>query len=148
MFTPEEFLRMEVTEANSTQSVPVPVGEYIAIIDEVQPRQWKSKEDPSKQGITLDVTWLIDDAGVKELLGRDKVSCKQGVMLDLNDLGGIDTGKGKNVGLGRLREATGLNTPGVPFAFPQLKGKVAKIKVEHEVDGENIYAKVKGVAKI
>lgn len=148
MFSPEQFLDMQVTESNDTRTIPVPVGEYTAVAEEVKCRQWQSKQDPSKSGLTLDITWSVDDAAVKELLGRDKVTVKQGIMLDLTDAGGLDMGKGRNVGLGRLREALGLNTPGQPFSFMMVSGRVAKISVSHRSDGENIYAEVKGVAKL
>lgn len=148
MFSPEQFLDMQVTESNDTKVVPVPVGEYMAVVKEVKIRPWQSKSDPSKAGIALDLQWSIDDAGVKQLLGRDEVNCKQGVMLDLTEAGGLDMGKGKNISLGRLREATGLNTPGQPFSVTMLTGRVAKVKVEHRVDGDTIYAEVKQVAKV
>lgn len=148
MFSPDQFLDMQVTESNDTKLVPIPVGEYIAVVSEVKARPWTSKSDPSKSGIALDVQWDIDDAGVKQLLGRDKVTVKQGVMLDMTESGGLDMGKGKNVGLGRLREACGLNQPGQPFSATMLTGRVAKVKVEHRVDGENIYSEVKQVAKM
>ena len=148
MFSPEQFLGMQVNESNDTKVVPVPPGEYMAVVKEVKARPWQSKADPSKAGIALDVQWSLDDAGVKALLGRDEVSIKQGVMLDMSEAGGLDMGKGKNISLGRLREATGLNTPGQPFSFTMLTGRMAKVKVEHRVDGENIYAEVKQVAKL
>lgn len=148
MFNPDQFLDMQITEANDTKLTPVPVGEYGAIIEDVKCRQWQSKQDPSKSGLTLDITWSIDDPAVKELLGRDKVTVRQGVMLDLTESGGLDMGKGRNVGLGRLREAVGLNTPGQPFSFSMLVGRVAKVSVSHRIDGENIYAEVKGVTKL
>ena len=148
MFNPDQFLDMQVTEANDTKTIPVPVGEYVAVAEEVKCRQWQSKQDPSKSGLTLDITWSVDDAAVKELLGRDKVTVRQGIMLDLTDSGGLDMGKGRNVGLGRLREAVGLNTPGQPFSFSMLVGRVAKVSVSHRIDGENIYAEVKGVTKL
>ena len=85
---------------------------------------------------------------MKELLGRDKVTVRQGIMLDITDSGGLDMGKGRNIGLGRLREAIGLNTPGQPFSFSMVAGRVAKVNVSHRIDGENIYAEVKGVAKL
>jgi hypothetical protein len=70
-------------------------------------------------------------------------------MLDLNESGtGMDTGKGKNVTLGRLREALGLNQPGTPFSFRQLIGRAAKISVTQRVDGDQIYNDVKGVVKL
>lgn len=148
MFNPDQFLDMQVTDANDTKLVPVPADEYTAVCEKVEVRQWQSKKDPSVSGLTLDVTWAIDNQSVKELLGRDKVTVRQGVMLDLTDSGGLDMSKGKNVGLGRLREAVDLNQPGQPFAFNMLPGRVVKIKVDHRIDGENIYAEVKGVARM
>lgn len=148
MFSPEQFLDMQVTESNDTKTIPVPVGEYTAVIEEVKVRQWQSKKDPSQSGMTLDVKWSIDDAAVKELLGRDKVTVTQGIMLDLTDSGGLDMGKGRNIGLGRLREALGLNAPGQPFSFMMLSGRVGKVSVSHRIDGENIFSEVKGVAKL
>jgi hypothetical protein len=148
MFNPDQFLDMTVTDSNDTKTIPVPAGEYIAIVEEVKCRQWQSKKDPSMSGLTLDIQWSLDDAGVKETLGRDKVTVKQGIMLDITDSGGLDMGKGRNVGLGRLRDALGLNVPGQPFSFSMLSGRVAKVKVEHRIDGDNLYAEVKGVAKM
>lgn len=148
MFSPEQFLDMQVNESNDTKIIPVPVGEYLAVVKEVKVRPWQSKADPSKAGIALDLQWTIDDHGVKQTLGRDEVNVKQGVMLDLTEGGGgLDMGKGKNIGLGRLREACGLNTPGQPFSVTMLTGRMARIKVEHRVDGENLYAEVKQVTR-
>lgn len=147
-FDPNQFLDMQVTDSNDTKVVPVPVGEYVAVAEDVKVRSWSKRDDPSVAGLALDIVWVIDDQQVKEFLGRDKVTVKQGVMLDLKDDGGLDMGKGKNVGLGRLREAVDLNKPGVPFAFSFITGRAAKISVKHRVDGEDIYAEVKGVAKL
>lgn len=147
-FDPDTFLAQTVTEANDTKIVPCPVGEFTGIIKEYKARQWTAKNDPSNQGVTLDITWSIDDQGVKEALDRTEVTVRQGIMLDVLDSGGLDLGKGKNVGLGRLREAVGLNVPGQPFAFPMLTGQVAKLTISHRVVGEDIFADVKMVAKL
>lgn len=146
MFDPAMFLEMTVTEANSTESIPVPEGEYLAVVTEVKARTWQSKTDAEKSGIALDITWEIDDANVKEVVGRDKVTVKQGIMLDLNEAGGLDVGKGRNVNLGRLREAVGLNVPGQPFSFTMLNGRVGKVQISHRVHEGQIFADVKGVA--
>ena len=148
MFSPEQFLEMQVNEASSTETIPVPVGEYTALIGEVKVRPWQKKDDPSVAGLTLDVTWEIDSPEVKELLGRQKVTCRQGIMLELTESGTLDMGKGRNVQLGRLREAVDLNTPGVPFSFPMLPGRLAKVKVTHRVDGDQIFAEIRSVAKL
>jgi hypothetical protein len=146
-FDPSSFLNSTFTEANATQSEPVPVGEYQAVVEKVEANTWQSR-DGTKSGLKLDVTWNVDDAGVKAAMGRDKVSVRQGIMLDLNEQGGLDMGKGRNVTLGRLRDATGLNVNGQPFSPTMLVGKVAKISVSQRPDGEAIYNDVKGVARL
>lgn len=147
MFSAEQFLDMQVDGAMDTKVVPVPVGEFLGICTEVKARTWASKKDPSKSGVTLDLTWEIEDQNVKAMLGREKVTVRQGIMLDLTESGGLDIGKGKNVGLGRVREAVGLNSPGQPFSATMIVGRPAKLKVTHRVDGETIYAEVSGVTR-
>ena len=147
-FDPDQFLAQTVEQANDNKIVPCPAGEFMGYVKDFKARQWTSKKDPSNSGVALDITWSIDDQGVKQLLDRDEVTVKQGIMLDMTEQGGLDMGKGKNVGLGRLREALGLNVPGQAFSIPMLSGRVAKLTVAHRVDGEDIYAEVKMVAKV
>jgi hypothetical protein len=80
--------------------------------------------------------------------GREKVTCKQGIMLDLNEGGQLDMGKGKNVSLGKLREAIGLNSPGQPFSFSMIQGRMALGFVQHRVDGDQVFAEIKRVQKL
>jgi hypothetical protein len=75
------------------------------------------------------------------------VKVPQDVMLDLTDSGQLDMAKGRNVRLGRLREALDLNAPGRPFSFAMIQGRMAKVKVGHRVDGEDIYAEVRANAR-
>lgn len=148
MFDPQSFLDMQVTESNSTAAIPIPDGEYLGIADKVEIKQWAKKDDPSVSGLKLSIHWTLDDATLRELLGRDKVGIKQDIMLDLTESGSLDMGKGRNVQLGRLREACDLNAPGQPFAFSMIQGRMAKIATKQRVDGDTIYNDVKGVAKL
>lgn len=149
-FNADDFLSATTSDSNSTKIIPCPIGEYPAIIDKVVPRQWQSK-DGTQSGIAVDVFWLVQDAGAQQACGREQVSVKQGLMLDTNSNGGLDMSEGKNVPLGRLREAVGKNEPGQPFAFAMLPGLMAKISVNHRQDKndpELMYAEVKLVTKL
>lgn len=148
MFDPNQFLEMQVTEANDTVLIPIPDGEYPAYVEKVECRPWQKKDDPSVAGLALDLVWNIDDQGVKDAVGRDKVTVKQGIMLDMSESGGLDMGKGKNVPLGKLRLATGLNTPGQPFSFTMLTGRTARIKTKQRMVEDKIYTDVKEVAPL
>ena len=149
-FDADAFLQSSISEANSTALIPCPQGEYQGIISKIAPRQWQSK-DGTQSGIALDVFWLVEDAGVKATCGREEVIVKQGLMLDTNPQGGLDMAEGKNVALGRLREAVGKNTPGEQFSFAMLPGLMAKISVSHRPDKNDpsiTYAEVKMVTKL
>lgn len=145
-FDPQAFLDSSVTEANDTKVIPVPIGEYLGVIDKLVPRQWTSK-DGTSSGLALDITWIVEDEEVKQFLGRDTVNVKQGLMLDVLPSGQLDMSKGKNIGLGRLREAVGLNQPGQAFSFQQLPGQMAKISIKHRLVDEDTFAEVKAVTK-
>lgn len=144
-FDPNTFLNMTVEESNDTKIIPCPAGEYLAIAEKVDIKPWASR-DGSSSGLKLEVLWDIDDSNVKALLGRDTVKVVQQQMLDLTDTGQLDMSKGKNVGLGRIREALGLNVPGQPFSFGMIAGRPAKVIVSHRAVGEDLYAEIKKIA--
>lgn len=146
-FDPQSFLESAVNSSNDTKVIPVAIGEYQGIIEKVTPRQWTSREGTAS-GIAIDLIWLVEDAAEKERLGRDTVTVKQGIMLDTTSAGALDMSAGKNIGLGRLREAVGLNEPGQTFTFGMLPGMSAKINVTHRISGDDKFAEVKGVAKL
>lgn len=152
MFDPDSFLSSTVTDANSTSLTPVPEGEYVAVIGKPKVRQNAGKKDPGALYTSLDLPCEIDLAGmypaVAEQIGRDKATVRYSCLLDLTDTGGLDMGKGKNVGLGRAREAADLNVPGQPFSFAMFEGRAVKVLVKHRIDGEDIYDEVKAMAKL
>lgn len=129
-FDPDTFLNSETTDSNDTQYYPAPAKEYpMASIDAIKPRTAGDKP-------VLDVMWLLNDDEAKEVTGMDSPKVKQTIWLDLTPSGGLDFGKGKNVQLGKLREAVGQNSPGQRWAPGMLLGQVACIKVEHKA-GQN-----------
>ncbi len=147
-FDVNSLLQTSFEETNSTEMLPVPAGEFLAVAESFKIDEWQGKKDPSQRGLKLIVKWNIDDANVKQAMGRDKVSCNQEIMLDMTESGMLSFAKGDNVGLGRLREALGLNTPGAPFSFSMITGRLGKVRVEQEIYEEKIYARIKAVAKV
>jgi hypothetical protein len=145
-FDPATFLNQTFDESNSTESVPTPEGEYLAIAEKVEVKQWSSR-DGSTSGLKAEILWDIQDDAVKALLDKTSVKSRQQIMLDLTETGNLDFGKGKNVQLGRLRTAVDLNNPGEAFAFGMIQGRMATVSVKHRVVEDRIYDEVKGVAK-
>lgn len=144
VFDPDAFMATGVDGGNSTTSLPVPIGEYIAVISDVK----KPRAIGDNYG--MDITYDIQDAAVKEALGRDKVTVRQTLWLDIDgETGGLDMGKGKNVGLGRLREALNMNSG--PFNPNMLNGAgPVRVVVSHAEDKKNpgqYFANVANVAR-
>ena len=152
MFDANEFLNSTVNTANDTKLINPPdnmAGDgYMMLAGKVDCRTWQKKDDPSVSGLALDIQWELQDESVKTFCGREKIICKQGIMLDLTESGQLDMSKGKNIGLGKLREALGLNTPGEPFSFSMITGRMAKGFVQHRIVDDNVYAEIKRVAKL
>lgn len=142
-FDPDLFMNSETTDANDTSFVPVPEGEFTAAIESVEPR--KAGDKP-----VLEVKWAIDDQGVRDATGMQKPTVRQTIWLDVTEAGGLDGGKGKNIGLGKLREAVGQNKPGQRWAPGMLVGQVARVVVKHRSGKEpgEVFADVKGVAAL
>lgn len=147
-FDPENFLNQQTEDALDTQIIPVPEGEWEAQIEDIKPTSGTSQKSGNPFYI-LQVTWNILDQKVSETTQRDKNTVRQSVFLDVKDDGSLDRGKGKNVNLGRLREAVGQNKPGKKWKPADLVGQTATIQVVHKHNEEtgNPIAEVKRVSK-
>lgn len=135
-FDPDLFMQETVDGSNDTVYPTIPAGEYLGVIDDVKIRR---TEKDGKYFYPTDVTWTLVNPPQKVLddLGRDKATVRQSVFLDLTDSGSIDLGKGKNIQLGRLREALDLNGSG--FTLGKLKGAgPAKLQVSLKPDKDNV----------
>ncbi len=120
-FNPETFLDQEIDTQFDTKYALVPDDDYTALIDNVVGREFINKET-GERGIIADVTYeLMDCDEVKETLGLKKAVVKQGLFLEYEN-GVLADGTGKNVKLGKLREATGQDKKGKPWKFSMLIG--------------------------
>lgn len=148
MFDVNKLLATTFEDANSTESVPCPEGEYVARIEKIEPRVMTTKNGDRA---ILTVHWAPSDGDgrIKAATGRDNVLVRQDIWLDMTEEGNLDMGKGMNVTLGRLRETFGQNTPGKPWGFGMLAGNVAKILVTHRTtDDGRVFAEVKSFTSL
>lgn len=144
-FDADQFMNSSISDANSTQYTPVPEGEFQASINAVTPRVTGTGK------ALLNVAWKVDDEQVRTETGMAEPTVYQTIWLDVTESGGLDVGKGKNVGLGKLRDALGQNKPGSPWSPGMLVGQVALIRVGHSIDKRDnvsIQAEVKAVAAL
>lgn len=159
-FDPSTFLSQTVDEPLSTKVLLVPAGEYKAMLGEVSDKSfktitWKDKQtNEEKSSIMFTVMCKILDADeMKAKLGRQEVNVPLSFFLDFkgdNPANGLETGEGKNVSLGRLREAVGQNGSGA-WAFGRLSGAgPVMIKVGHRQGktSDEKFAEVQKVTKL
>jgi hypothetical protein len=147
-FDPESFLNTDVQGEVSTVYTPIPAGEFPGVIDDVSAKEVVS----TKNGNTyhfLEVRYTIDSEEVRSATGMDSPKARQSMILDFTEAGTLDLGKGKNVNLGKLLEATGLNNPAKPWNFQMLVGKAVNCLIKHRTaDDGQIFAEVKAVSKL
>lgn len=141
-FDPSVFLDAQQTEVNEKRD-PIPTenpdasdGCYMAVIGEVTTASGTiGKGDRTGQPWASIVVPLKLQLGpqVQALGLPPEFQLTDRVFLDLTPQGSVDNSKGKNRGQKAYRDALGLNTPGVPFAWRQIQGRTVKVKVAHEL---------------
>lgn len=146
-FDPSAFMNAVYNDANSTEIIPCDEGEYQAIAGDLVWSTWQSR-DGSKSGIKVTIPWTIDSEEQRQKTKRSSIVVKQDLMLDTTSDGMLDMSEGRNIGLGRLRDALGLNRKGVPFKFDQIPGKAAKVRVSRREYEGRLYEEIKAVAPL
>lgn len=144
-FDPNAFLNTEVKGELDTSLPPIPEGTWDAQVDKVAARAVTDRN--GNQRAIMDVTWAVLNDEVKKATTMEKPTVRQSVFLDVNEQGALDFSKGKNVQLGRLRDAVGQNTNKV-WSPTMLEGQIAKVVTKQrpdENDPEIIYSDVKRV---
>ena len=130
-FNIEEFNNQSV-EVMSTVMENMAEADYPASVEKVDVRQYEKGDDIYT---FMDILWEIDAPDERERLGRKKLTARQSISLDL--IPGtvkLDYSKGKNVLLGRLREALGQNQPN--WSPSMLEGGNAMVHVKAEASGK------------
>jgi len=125
LFDPVAFLN-EQLEENATKTVPLPEGEPLAQIVKLD---FASGEKDGKEWNRLDIRLEITDADyLQDYPCVDgKVSRTLGIMMEMNG-NQIAMGANKNVRLGKLREAAGVN--GKPLGM--LIGQMIRISIKQK----------------
>jgi hypothetical protein len=139
-FDPETFMQQTIDAPLETEFLTVPAGEYTATIDDFTSEAFEQINFEYKKGpragtpgtmTKVTLPFVIQDDGLKQELGRDKIVVYKQLILDVDDDGSLDFGKNKNIDLGRIRAAVGQNEPG-PWSISNLRGAgPVMVKVGH-----------------
>ena len=134
LFDAETFLDEDVGGTLSTERTLVPIGTYESCyIKGVKPQEGiiGKGDRTGEPWARMVFQWVIDDDAVRTELGKTEVVVSQGIMLDLDASGKLDTSKGKNIRLGKLRAALGINDGDVKWR--EFLNKPATLQIGHEV---------------
>ncbi len=142
-FDPVAFLSTPTTESNEERP-RIPPDFYIGTIGEID--LTKAKSGIYGKGENVGKPWMLLPVPIKlqlppevQALGLpSEFPLTDNVFIDLTASGGMDNAKGKNQRQFDYRKATGMNSPGEPFAWPMLQGRPIKIQVKHELYQDKI----------
>lgn len=142
----------------STSIVPCPEGIYTAVIDGdgdiddwFREVKWTDKKTGNERTAqSLRIPFKITDSGVQTALKRETVIVPYDIFLDLTKEGRLDSSEGRNVKLGQIFAALGMNGPGASIMNLRGAGPLM-VKVSQRSDTKDPqlkYAQVDRVAKI
>lgn len=151
IFDPTAFMNSPLPEANATKRVPLPVADAVPaqlVEQKYVSGEVKEGDHAGKSWYKLNAVFEITDPEyLAKCAGQpEKVKITYGVMLDMNETGGLAFGENKNINLGKLRQATGANEPGKTLAH--MTGQFVRLKIGHRADPNDssiVYEDVKGV---
>jgi hypothetical protein len=161
-FDPDTFMQQTVDAPLATEYVLAPQGEYLASIDDFESDAIEQIHFDYKKGpragtpgtmTKLTLPFIINDDTVKASLGRDKVVVSKQLILDIDEKGDLDYATGRNVELGRIRDAVGQNGNG-PWSISQLRGagpvmvKVVHIEFERRDGTKGKRAEIERVVRV
>jgi hypothetical protein len=148
---PSDFLNQSFEGPTSTKGVLVPEGEYDAHVHDVSElyvfTYGPTTKRAGQEGAMVSVTYLLNDRNGKlEAITNRKENFVRGtlpieLMYDPNNSNllvrpfMVDGREGRNLALGRMREATGTNEG--RFKITDLKGKRIFVRVEEGVDSRD-----------
>ena len=121
----------QATGTLSTERLLVPAGTYNnCYVKEIKVQDGviKDGDRAGQPWAKLLVTWVLDHPELRKELDRAEVVLTQGIMLDVTSDGRLETGKGKNVRLGKFKKALGINDENSPLTDAIQRRAILQVK--------------------
>lgn len=148
LFDPKSFFSAPLGGTLATKSIPAPIGETVG---QIKAFDIASGEKDGKAWYMLKTEFTLSDPEYISKWGvpdATEVTVKMDSFLDVSPGGGIAMGPNKNVRLGQLLEAAGVNQAGK--TMDMAVGQMVRVTVIHEPDSKDpsiVYARVNKVAR-
>ncbi len=142
MFDADSFLQATVEGVLDTSRKPIPEIEEATL----QIKELKLKI--SGEYTILDVIMIVDEEEARTATGLPEPQIRHGIFLDIDDSGMLDMTEGKNIDLGKLRQALGQNDEG-EWSPAMMEGAVCTGHVVQDPDKDDptkIYNRIKAFA--
>lgn len=140
IFNPDLLKTGAVSGSFSTSLPPMPEGEYPFTVTGVEVK------NPKADVVIAEYSCETYDDAVCTATGMTPSRTRYACFLDLDEVGMLAVGEGKNVGLGKLREAVGQNDDDTPWTMEMPVGQSFLGLVRQRVDDKDatrIYAEIK-----
>jgi hypothetical protein len=135
LFDTDNFLGSSAGGVLSTERTLIPIGTYpdCTVSDlKLNHGTYENGEKAGDKWARLNIIYEIHDDAVRNELDRAKVLVSGGIFLDITPEGALDNGRGKNVRLGKLKAALGLN--GANDTWQDFLGKRVVLTIGHGVN--------------
>jgi hypothetical protein len=144
-FDPSNLLNVGLsTEEIPSERTLIPEGEQRFVVGKPK---IESGEKDGKVWVKINFPMSLDEAGVLDELNVKELRTTYGFFLDLTDDGMIATGPNKNIRLGQMFQATGLE--GEDVSINQVEGRQVIGSVKHRMsDRGNQYDEIVGLASV
>jgi hypothetical protein len=153
-FNPDALLDLSTESQLSTREKVLPEGDYEGTI-----KSMKGRVTTSEKGTFNWLDFQIEIDGnqqapngqlVSEIVNRPSTQVRYSITLDLTEAGTLASEEGRNLSLGRLREAADQNHAG-PWSIRNLVGARLRVSVKHRFDKNDpsiIYQDISKVRKL
>lgn len=157
-FDPDTFMQQTIDSPLATEFKLVPEGEYQMMVDDFDSTAFETIDFTYKKGERagqagqmhkFNCPFVVQSEAVKAEMGRDKVVARMQIILDIDpQTGGLATGPDKNVQLGRLFQAAGLNAAGTPVSSLRNAGPFLGRIAHRSIDPNNPERKIAEVTRV
>jgi hypothetical protein len=145
IFNAEVLLNAATEKSHATSIPPLPEQEFIFTVTKIDFKQ------PKDGVIIMELSAETTDPVAVAATGINPSRSRWSTFVDLTESGLLDDTDGKNIGIGKIREAVGQNTAGVPWAPAALMGQQFRGKIVQKADAKDatvIRSEIGAVAKL